>query len=162
MTAQPTKFGQRQRLTNRLRELVRKYPKGVGLFKEFLQNADDAGASALNAVLDLREHPKDSLPNSRMRCLQGRSLIFANDQVFTDEDWEKIQDIGNSGKAMDTAKTGRFGLGFNCVYNVTDFPMLLTGNRLGIFDPHAIVVEGATTADPGAAWTLAALWEVLS
>lgn len=159
MTAAPIRFGQRQRLTSRLRELVRKYPKGVGLFKEFLQNADDAGASELNVVLDLREHPKDSLPNSQMRSLQGRSLIFVNDRVFTNEDWEKIQDIGNSGKAMDIAKTGRFGLGFNCVYNVTDLPMLLTGNRLGIFDPHASVVEGATSADPGAAWTLAALWE---
>lgn len=159
MAARSIKFGQRQRLTNRLCELVRKYPKGVGLFKEFLQNADDAGASALTAVLDLREHPRDVLPNSQMRCLQGRSLVFANDQVFSDEDWENIQDIGNSGKAMDIAKTGRFGLGFNCVYNVTDFPMLLTGNRLGIFDPHANTVEGASPEYPGAAWSLEALWK---
>lgn len=153
------KFGQRQKLTNRLRELVRKYPKGVGLFKEFLQNADDARATRLHAILDLRTHPQKKLPNGKMSCLQGRSLVFLNDQVFTEEDWEKIQDIGNSGKAMDTAKTGRFGLGFNCVYNVTDFPMLLTSDRLGIFDPHANTIEGATHADPGAAWMLKDLWE---
>ncbi|MHB9068366.1 MAG: sacsin N-terminal ATP-binding-like domain-containing protein [Pirellulaceae bacterium] len=159
MKPKPIKFGQRQKLTTRLHELVRKYPKGVGIFKEFLQNADDAGASRLDAVLDLRIHPKDELPNEKMSCLQGRALVFLNDQVFTDEDWAKIQDIGNSGKAMDTAKTGRFGLGFNCVYNVTDYPMLLTGGHLGIFDPHANVVEGATHADPGAAWTLGDLWE---
>lgn len=159
MPAQPLKFGQRQKLTTRLRELVRKYPKGVGLFKEFLQNADDAGASRLEAILDLRTHPKDRLPNGPMSCLQGRALIFLNDQVFTGEDWEKIQDIGNSGKAMDTAKTGRFGLGFNCVYNVTDYPMLLTGRHLGIFDPHVSTIAGATHVDPGAAWTLEALWE---
>ncbi|WP_436715107.1 DUF3883 domain-containing protein [Roseiconus lacunae] len=159
MKATPLKFGQRQKLTNRLRELVRKYPKGVGLFKEFLQNADDAGASRLDAVLDLRTHPKNELPNGKMSCLQGRALVFLNDQVFTEEDWAKIQDIGNSGKAMDTAKTGRFGLGFNCVYNVTDFPMLLTDDRLGIFDPHANTVEGASHVDPGAAWTLEDLWE---
>lgn len=159
MKVTPLKFGQRQKLTNRLRELVRKYPKGVGLFKEFLQNADDAGASRLDAVLDLRSHPKDKLPNEKMSCLQGRALVFLNDQVFTEEDWEKIQDIGNSGKAMDTAKTGRFGLGFNCVYNVTDFPMVLTNDRLGIFDPHAKTIEGASHADPGGAWTLTDLWE---
>ena len=159
MTSKRLPYCQRQKLTHRLRELVRKYPKGVGIFKEFLQNADDAGATTLRMSLDLRSFPKDRLPNTEMARLQGRSLVFTNDQAFTEEDWDKIQDIGNSGKAMDVLKTGRFGLGFNCVYNVTEYPMLLTRDRLGIFDPHANVVEGATDLEPGSAWKLSDLWE---
>lgn len=159
MTSKRLPYCQRQKLTNRLRELVRKYPKGVGIFKEFLQNADDAGATTLTMSLDLRSFPKERLPNAKMSRLQGRSLVFTNEQAFTEEDWEKIQDIGNSGKAMDVLKTGRFGLGFNSVYNVTEYPILLTRDRLGIFDPHANVIEGATDLEPGSAWKLSDLWD---
>ncbi len=34
------------------------YPLGLGCFKEFLANADDAGAAAFAVVLDMREHGK--------------------------------------------------------------------------------------------------------
>ena len=36
--------GQRERLTVRLKGLIRQYQRGAGIMKEFLQNADDAGA----------------------------------------------------------------------------------------------------------------------
>ncbi len=159
MTSTPLKFGQQQKLTSRLRELVSEYPRGVGIFKEVLQNADDAGASKLDLFLDHRNFERTGLPKSTMGCLLGRAMVFVNDTAFSENDWEKIQDIANSGKMLDTAKTGRFGLGFNCVYNVTDFPMLLTRDRLGIFDPHAETVESATLANPGASWRLSELWE---
>jgi sacsin len=86
-------------------------------------------------------------------------LIVINDASFSQDDWNNIQQIGESGKALDTTKTGRFGLGFNSVYNVTDFPMLLTGSRIGIFDPHGHTVHGASSGGHGAAWRLnSALW----
>ena len=159
MTSTPLPFGQQQKLTSRLRELVSEYPRGVGIFKEVLQNADDAGASKLDLFLDHRSFEKTGLPNSAMGSLLGRAMVFVNDTAFSENDWAKIQDIANSGKVLDTAKTGRFGLGFNCVYNVTDFPMLLTRDQLGIFDPHAETVESATLDKPGAAWRLSELWE---
>ena len=34
-------------------------------------------------------------------------------------------------------KTGRFGLGFNTVYHVTDVPMFASGDHVVMFDPHA-------------------------
>jgi sacsin len=38
-----------------------------------------------------------------------------------------------------TPKTplGKFGVGFNSVYNCTDVPMLLSGRTFGILDPHS-------------------------
>lgn len=152
-------FAQREPLTTRLHGLVRSYPKGVGLVQEFLQNADDAGAQSVSVFLDNRTFPSQRLLAPSMSELQGPALVVTNDARFSDPDWTNIQQIGASGKALDTRKTGRFGLGFNCVYNVTDFPTLLTGSRIGIFDPHGHTVLGASLERPGNAWRLdSALW----
>ncbi len=152
-------FAQREPLTTRLHGLVRSYPKGVGLIQEFLQNADDAGARLVSVYLDNRSFPSLRLPASSMSELQGPALVVTNDAKFSDSDWNNIQQIGASGKALDATKTGRFGLGFNCVYNVTDFPMVLTGSRIGIFDPHGHTVDGASPERGGNAWRLdSALW----
>ena len=52
-------FDQTERITTRLRDLVRSYPKGLALIKEFLQNADDAGAEDLRVIYDRRHHDHD-------------------------------------------------------------------------------------------------------
>ncbi len=161
MTPEILEFGQFQKLTDRLKELVRKYPKGVGIFKEFLQNADDARATTLKVILDCQTYPSRNLPNQEMAVLQGPSLVFVNDKPFSEDDWLRIQQIGNSGKAHDVQKTGRFGLGFNSVYNVTDHPMLLTNERLGVFDPHRNTIPCAYDK-PGAAWRVEELWQAES
>lgn len=46
----------------------------------------------------------------------GPSLYVYNDALFTPDDYVSIQNIGESGKAEDKTKTGRFGQGFNSVY----------------------------------------------
>jgi sacsin len=128
-------FDQSERLTARLRDLVRNYPKGPGLVKEFLQNADDAGASKLHVILDRRTHDADNLP-SNMRAAQGPALLFFNDRVFSEDDFNRIQRVGAGGKVEEAAGTGRFGHGFNTCYSVSDHPSLLTGDRVAWFDPH--------------------------
>ena len=47
--------GQREKLTVRLAGLIRDYPRGPGIVKEFLQNADDAKARHLRVVMDWRD-----------------------------------------------------------------------------------------------------------
>ena len=153
-------FAQQSKLTTLLHQLVRSYPKGVGIIHEFIQNADDAGATTVSIILDEREHATDRLPSESMVRLQGPALVVVNDARFSDEDLERIQSTGRSGKALDASKTGRFGLGFNSVYNVTDWPGILTRDRVGFFDPHGETVDGASRDEPGAAWRLTAeLWQ---
>jgi hypothetical protein len=84
-------FGQAtEPLTARLHGLIRSYPKGVGIIKEFLQNADDAGARVVRVLMDWRTHASDLLPAPSMRMLSGPALLVYNDATFTDEDIQSI------------------------------------------------------------------------
>lgn len=52
-------------------------------------------------------------------CAPGTALYVYNDAVFTEEDWNGIQEIARSRKREDPLKVGRFGIGFNSVYHIT-------------------------------------------
>ena len=130
-------FGQRVDLCARLRECLANYPED-GLLKEMVQNADDAGASTFKVMLDRRKHPdRKLLLEGRLASFQGPAICTYNDERFTEKDLASIQSVGNSLKndADGRTKTGKFGLGFNSCYHVTDCPGLLTGKRLLFLDP---------------------------
>jgi len=118
--------GQTEPIVSRLRGLVRDYPAGIGVIKEFLQNADDAGATWVRFALDLRNHPADALPKTQMAALMGPALLIESDQEFSTKDLHDIQLIGEEGKVRDAGKTGKFGVGFNTAYNITDYPAFAT------------------------------------
>lgn len=150
-------FGQEERLTIRLRGLIRSYPRSVGIIKEFLQNADDAGATWLRVVWDERTHGTRQLPDPRMAALQGPALLLVSDQVFAAEDFDAIRRIGESSKSELGPKTGRFGLGFNTSYNVTDYPAFVSDRWVVVFDPHRRCVD-ADGEGTGRRWELGELW----
>ena len=131
-------FGQQEKLTTRLNRLLDDYTDGFAVPKELIQNADDSGATEVRFLYDERanEDAKTCLINERMKGCQGPALWVYNDATFKDEDFVNITKLNEATKANDTAKIGRFGLGFNAVYNLTDVPMFLSRNYLAIFDPH--------------------------
>lgn len=148
--------GQSQKLTTLLRDLVRRYPKTIGIFNEFLQNADDAEASDVTFILDRRTHTGHRLPAPQMANLLGPALLIHNNSVFSEADFESIQQIGDSGKALELAKTGRFGFGFNSSYNITDYPSFVSREWLYFFDPHR---DAMPDGKPGVAYQLTSdLW----
>ena len=145
-------FGQRERLTARLRRILAAYPCRRELLNEMLQNADDAGATTVHFVKDPRQHGVERLFDPAWRSMQGPALCVYNDRSFTEPDLDAIQRLGEGRKGADPNATGQYGVGFNCVYHVTDVPSFLTGGRdpsLCIFDPHARYVPGATADEPG-------------
>lgn len=87
-------FGQKIDLCSRIREILVNYPPGTTILKEFVQNADDAGASKIVFCLDKRTFGTEKLAHERMSCFQGQSLLVHNDAVFSDVDFESIQNIG--------------------------------------------------------------------
>ena len=44
---------------------------------------------------------------------------------------------------------GRFGVGFNSCYHLTDVVSFVSGRNLAIFDPHCSVLPSITAAEPG-------------
>lgn len=128
-------------LLDRLRDLVSRYPKGLGLVKEFLQNADDAGATRLVITLDRRQHP-GTLSDAPMNVALGPALLIANDEPFTAEDLLHVRTLGDSAKLRDAARTGRFGQGLSTWFSVSDHPSLLTGDTVLWFDPHRTILGG--------------------
>ncbi|XP_078348598.1 sacsin-like [Oculina patagonica] len=131
-------FGQEEKLTTRLSQLLEEYTDGFAVLKELIQNADDAGGTEVRFLYDERtnEDALTCLFNEGMRHCQGPALWVYNDAVFKDEDFVNITKLNEATKVHNTEKIGRFGLGFNSVYNLTDVPMLLSQNYFVILDPH--------------------------
>ncbi|XP_073710989.1 sacsin-like [Misgurnus anguillicaudatus] len=122
-----------------LKEILRRYPDGGQILKELIQNADDAGASSVVFIHDERHYGTQSLWSEELRKYQGPALYAFNDAAFTDEDWEGIQKVGRSIKHDDPTKVGRFGIGFNSVYHITDLPCVFSSKHLAIFDPQKMI-----------------------
>ncbi|TAD93027.1 MAG: hypothetical protein EA000_01760, partial [Oscillatoriales cyanobacterium] len=148
-------FYQSEPLIARLRGIIRDYPEGVGILKELIQNADDAKATRVEITLDWRNHQVEKLPDDRMVLLMGPAMLVYNDRVFTDKDFDSIRSLGQSEKARDLQKTGRFGVGFNAIYHVTDFPSFVSRDRIIFFDPHGAAIPGTSRQEPGREWNLA-------
>ena len=61
---------------------------------------------------------------------QGPSLLVYNDALFSEGDFESISRVGDSVKRAQAGKTGRFGIGFNSCYHLTDLPTFASGRHL--------------------------------
>lgn len=138
-------FGQEEKLTRRLNRLLEDYTDGFAVPKELIQNADDAGATEVRFLYDERtnEDAKIRLFDGKMSECQGPALWVYNDAVFQDEDFADIKQLNGGTKELHTEKIGKFGLGFNAVYNLTDVPMFLSRHYFVIFDPNNFYLENA-------------------
>ena len=133
-----TSFGQGEPLTNTLRRMLEDYTDGLAIPKELVQNADDAGATEVRFMYDERTNgdARKYLFDRGMQECQGSALWCYSNSLFTDGDLDNIIQLGGAAKQIDATKIGRFGLGFNVVYNLTDVPSFVTGNVIVFFDPH--------------------------
>ena len=132
-------WGQTEPLTLRLKHLLKDYEDGLTIFKELIQNADHAEATEISFLYDERsnEHLKSSLIDQSMEPWHGPALWVYNDAAFTKQDFENIRRLNACTKESDTTKIGKFGLGFNAVYHLTDVPCFLSGKYVVYFDPHS-------------------------
>uniref|UniRef100_A0A8C8DTU4 Sacsin/Nov domain-containing protein n=1 Tax=Oryzias sinensis TaxID=183150 RepID=A0A8C8DTU4_9TELE len=135
-------FEQREELAVRIKNIISAYSSKKDILKELIQNADDAEATEIHFVWDKRQHGKKKTFGERWNHLQGPALCVFNNKVFSDEDLKGIQQLGEGGKRETLGKTGKFGVGFNSVYHLTDCPSILTGDEfLCISDPNMKYIE---------------------
>ncbi|XP_056139993.1 sacsin [Lampris incognitus] len=145
-----SEFGQKEKLTSRIKSILNAYPSEKEMLKELLQNADDAKATEIYFIFDPRTHPSDRIFDDKWVPMQGPSLCVYNNQPFTEDDVRGIQNLGRGTKEANPGKTGQYGIGFNSVYHITDCPSFISNNDiLCIFDPHARYAPGATSTSPG-------------
>ena len=140
-------FGQEEKLTRRLNRLLEEYTDGFSVPKELIQNADDAGATEVRFLYDERtnEDAMTCLIDEGMKECQGPALWVYNDAEFRNEDFKNIVKLNGGTKEHENEKIGKFGLGFNTVYNLTDVPMFLSRNYFVIFDPNTFYLGKAIT-----------------
>ncbi|XP_046902959.1 sacsin isoform X2 [Hypomesus transpacificus] len=135
--------GQSEPITLRIKNILKEYDEDNDIFKELIQNAEDAGAKTCKFMVDFRKHkdPPESLISPGMSLCNGPCLWAFNDELFTDNDWRNITRVGSASKENQVEKIGKFGLGFNTVYHLTDIPSILSGDKLLILDPNVTHLE---------------------
>ncbi|KAH7922298.1 hypothetical protein BV22DRAFT_1094899 [Leucogyrophana mollusca] len=141
-------FGEHVDPTAAIASVLKSYPFGIGLFREILQNSNDAGATKQIFVLDRRQHATTNLLHEHLADKQGPSLLLGNDALFSSSDWGALQSIYRSSKGADPTKAGKYGMGFRACYHVTDHPQILSGRSLAVFDPaHQFTSSGGMKVD---------------
>lgn len=146
-------FGQSEPITTRIKNILKEYDEESDIFKELIQNAEDAGAEQCQFLVDFRAHKygPEELIDSDMSLCQGPCLWAFNNETFKDDDWANIVRVGSASKENQVEKIGKFGLGFNTVYHVTDIPSILSGTGLLILDPNVTHLKTHIrhTSNPG-------------
>ena len=101
-------FGQQENLVDRLRDLIKGYGDGLDVFKELIQNSDDACATTVKICLDLRSNNnyKENLLSSKIAEAQGEAFWFYNNARFTANDFQNIVKLGGGHKAKKVGVIG--------------------------------------------------------
>lgn len=99
----------------RLQQILREgYASGFTIFKELLQNAEDAGARRLVVA------GHGGFPNAANPLLRAPGLIIANDGRVLARHMDAITRASGGSKADERSAVGRFGLGQKSVYHLCD------------------------------------------
>ncbi|KAK4050523.1 hypothetical protein OIO90_005106 [Microbotryomycetes sp. JL221] len=146
--------GQDEAVTVNQRALIDKvlarYSGNFTVFRELLQNADDASATTVevhfrsqatatgssatatsgksdDTTSNLPVHDRDALPALKTTKLQ--SIMCRNDgYVFREEDWKRLRTIAEG--QPDENKIGAFGVGFFSLFSICENPVCSSGAKV--------------------------------
>lgn len=131
-----TDLGLHEKITSRLANTLSEYRGAQSIFKEFIANADDAGASSVTIALDKTQYGTENLWSSELALFQGPALLIYNNAEFREEDRENMtRNFANSNKRADETKIGKYGLGISTAFGYSDVFTCLGGDTLMILDP---------------------------
>lgn len=131
-------------------KVLARYPKEFTVFRELIQNADDAHAESVEIEFQTKEYLVTDKGTARVNDLNTIQLarwVMRNDgDAFTTKDWERITNIADGNP--DERKIGAFGVGFFSVFSVTDCPIIISGGiRTRMFyENNELLVESGSYA----------------
>ena len=119
---------------------------GRTLFRELVQNADDAGSQRLGLVVLER-----GWPDARNGLLRGPALLVANDGAFRNKDREALHKAIGGSKEDEVGKIGTFGIGLKSVFHLCEAFLYMGAEKsewlAGVLNPWAGTGEYGN-ADP--------------
>ncbi|ESO88088.1 hypothetical protein LOTGIDRAFT_165825 [Lottia gigantea] len=131
-------------IIDQLKRLLEQYSDGQ-IIKELIQNAEDGGATEVKFLYTGKKQEEIKYSKKTWKetpikiAMQAPALCVYNNGIFTDKDWKGIAAIQCSQKEKEPLKVGRFGLGFKSVFHLTDFPLILSGDKVMVMNPLASV-----------------------
>lgn len=132
---------------------------GRTLFRELVQNADDAGAQRLGlAVLER------GWPDAQNSLLHGPALLVANDGAFPDKDREALHKAIGGSKEDAVDKIGTFGIGLKSVFHICEAFLYMGAEksqwRAGVLNPWAGTGENGERDPLHPDWDVVAVEDV--
>lgn len=121
-------------------KVLARYSGEFTVFRELLQNSDDAGAKAVEIRFETKEYLNrksedvQSITSSgRPKSLDEKAALVHqwsfrnNGMIFRDEDWNRLKKIAEGNP--DEEKIGAFGVGFYSLFSVTEEPFVTSGGQ---------------------------------
>ncbi|KAG4303054.1 hypothetical protein PCK1_000720 [Pneumocystis canis] len=114
-------------------KILSRYASEYTLFRELLQNSDDASSRHAEIRYEtFNHHLSDGETLMKIEKLLCKRLIFKNDGLlFNEEDWQRIARIAEGNP--DEEKIGAFGVGFYSVFSICEgfFPSKMLTKWMG-------------------------------
>ncbi|KAH8983017.1 hypothetical protein EDB92DRAFT_1804081, partial [Lactarius akahatsu] len=121
-------------------KVLARYSGEFTVFRELLQNSDDAGANSVEIRFETQSYLfrvkqsgvdpdkslEEDLPNLKTAVVH--QWTFKNNGTkFRDEDWNRLKKIAEGNP--DEEKIGAFGVGFYSLFSVTEEPWVISGGQ---------------------------------
>lgn len=137
-------------------KILARYSAEFTVFRELLQNADDAGASECELRFTSARARDGAVLDSSAPLTQW--TFRNNGKPFSGADWQRLRRIAEGNP--DPERIGAFGVGFYSLFSVCEEPIVVSGDELmGFFwKGDALYTRRATapateTSASGAPWT---------
>ncbi|KAK2467792.1 hypothetical protein APHAL10511_000087 [Amanita phalloides] len=143
-----------------INKILARYSGEFTVFRELLQNSDDAESKTVEIHFDTekiedKSSNESDLPN--LRTVNVHKWIFKNDgNIFQQQDWNRLKKIAEGNPDED--KIGAFGVGFYSVFSVTDTPFVTSGSHwMGFYwkdnKDQLFARRGDQPSESPSAWT---------
>ncbi|CEG67361.1 hypothetical protein RMATCC62417_03805 [Rhizopus microsporus] len=110
-------------------KILARYSAEYVLYRELMQNADDASSSAVQICFYTGSSDSNKSINLSTKC---NKIVFKNNGMhFRQEDWIRLKRIAEGNP--DEQKIGAFGVGFYSLFSVCENPFVFSGSQCMAF-----------------------------